>query len=327
MKSIIHKLFGESEIERLTVENRLLREAHFRQIEYIRKKTNQMLLLFGTLPIRPDEPAVDSLIDADPIGVMTESIVQILEHEKHLNERVRAAHDETQAILASVGVGIMVLDSKMKIQIYNQRLLEMFNVTEAGLTGKACCQAICRTESYPINCVFERIMNTRRPVHLDDWVMNNRHFEVSGVPVRSRFGDVNQVVMAYTDITNRVKTELHLREKEQMYLDVFENIGEMVQCVAPDGSFIFVNRLWRENMGYSPDEIAGLKIWNIIAPECRSVCMVHFGSLMKGERLSEIETVFFSKECRELPVKGHVTISYSDGKPLATFGMFRVINT
>ncbi|MSN25128.1 MAG: PAS domain S-box protein [Geobacter sp.] len=327
MRSIIHKLFGESEIERLTAENRSLREANFRQIEYIRKKTNQMLLLFGTLPIRPEEPAVESLIDSDPIGVMTESFIQILEHEKHLNERVRAAHDETQAILASVGVGIMVLDSNMKIQIYNQRLLEMFSVAEEGLTEKTCCQAICQTDSYPANCAFERVMNTRRPVHQVDWVMNKRHFEVSAVPVKNRFGDVTQVVMAYMDITNRVKTELHLREKEQMYLDVFENAGEMVQCVAPDGSFIFVNRLWRENLGYSSDEISGLKIWNIIAPESRSVCMEHFGSLMKGERLSEVETVFFSKECKELPVKGHVTISYSDGKPLATFGMFHVTNT
>ncbi len=27
-----------------------------------------------------------------------------------------------------------------------------------------------------------------------------------------------------------------------MYLEVFENVVDMVQCVATDGSFIFVNR-------------------------------------------------------------------------------------
>jgi len=151
---------------------------------------------------------------------------------------------------------------------------------------------------------------------------------VSGVPVKNRFGDVTNVVLAYTDITDRIETEMRLREREQIYLDVFENAGDIVQCVTPDGSFMYVNRAWRENLGYSAEDMAGLKIWNIIAPECRSVCLEHFNSLMKGNKLSDVETTFFSKENRELPVKGNVTISYSkDGKPLATFGMFRVVDT
>lgn len=327
MKSIINKLFGESDAERLASENRLLRESQFRQIEYIRRKTNQMLLLMGTLPIRPDELDDESLISEDPIGVVADSFVQILEHEKHLNERLRAAYNETQAILASVGVGIMVLDSNMKIKMHNQRMLDMFGIAETGFTGTTCCQAICQTDTYPANCAFERIMETRRPVHQTDWVMSGRHFEVSGVPVKNRFGDVTNVVMAYTDITKRIETESVLREREQMYLDVFENADDIVQCVAPDGSFIFVNRAWRESLGYSSDEIAGLKIWNIIAPESRTACIEHFNSLLKGEQLSEVETVFFSKECRELPVKGHVTISYSNGKPMATFGLFRAVHS
>ncbi len=324
MKSIIHKLFGESDLERLTSENRMLREAQFRQIEYIRKKTNQLLLLMGTLPIRPEELDDDTLIGIDPIGVVAESFVQILGHEKDLNERLRVAHDEIQAILASVGIGIMVLDSNMNVQIYNQRMLEMFGLDEGRLSGKTCCQVICGSDSYPPNCAFERIMETRRPVHQTDWVQNGKHFEVSGVPVKNRFGDVTQVVLAYTDITRRIETERNLRDREQMYLDVFENAGDIVQCVAPDGSFIFVNRAWREHLGYSSDEIAGLKIWNIIAPENRTDCIEHFNSLLKGGQLSEVETVFFSKDCKELPVKGHVTISYSNGKPMATFGMFRI---
>lgn len=327
MKSIIQKLFGESDLERLTAENRNLREIHFRQIEYIRKKTNQLLLLLGTLPIRPDELDDDSLLDIDPIGVVAESFIQILEHEKDLNEHLRIARDEIQAILSSVGVGIIVLNSEMQIQIHNQSVLSMFELDEVGLLGKKCCLAVCGCENYPTDCAFERIMATRRPVHRSDWVRSGKHYEVSGVPVKNRFGDVTHVVLAYTDITKRVETEQGLRVREQMYLSVFENASDIVQCVAPDGSFIFVNRAWREYLGYSSDEIAGLKIWNIIAPECRSACLTHFESLMKGDHLTDFDTVFFSKECKELPVKGHVSISHSNGIPLASFGVFRLAHT
>jgi two-component system phosphate regulon sensor histidine kinase PhoR len=307
-------------------ENRALREIQFRQIEYIRKKTNQLLLLMGTLPIRPEELDDDTLIDIDPIGVVAESFVQILEHEKHLNEQLRSAHDEIQAILESVGIGIMVLDCDMNIQIHNQRMLEMFGFEEASLSGKTCCQELCRSDSYPPSCTFKRIMETRRPVHQTDWIQNGKHFEVSGVPVKNRFGDVIQVVLAYSDITKRIEAEQSLRDREQMYLEVFENAGDIVQCVAPDGSFLFVNRAWRENLGYSTDEIAGLKIWNIIAPENRGKCIELFNALLKGVQMPTMEIVFFSKDCKELMVKGQVTCSFTNGKPMATFGMFRIMH-
>lgn len=326
MTSIMNRLFGEYDSERLMEENRSLREIQFRQIEYIRKKTNQLLLLLGTLPIRPEELDDDSLIETDPIGVVAEAFVQILEHEKSLNEQLRAAHEEIQAILASVGIGIMVLNRDMGIQIHNQRMLEMFGLDPADLSGKTCCQVLCCCDSFPPDCTFERIMETRRPVHLTDWVRNGKHFEVSGVPVKNRFGDVTQVVLAYTDITRRIETEQSLRDREQMYLDVFENAADIVQCVAPDGSFLFVNRAWREAMGYSADEIGGLKIWNIIAPENRAQCLEHFNALLKGAQLPAMEIVFFSKECKELMVKGHVTCSFANGKPMASFGMFRTMH-
>lgn len=326
MKSIINKLFGEYDAERLMEENRSLREMQYRQIEYIRKKTNQLLLLLGTLPIRPDELDDDTLIETDPIGVVAEAFAQILEHEKKLNEQLRSAHEEIQAILVSVGIGIMVLDRTMGIQIHNQRMLEMFGLDPADLSGKTCLQALCASENYPSGCIFERIMETRRPAHQSDWIRNGKHFEVSGVPVKNRFGDVTQIVLAYTDITQRIETEQSLRDRERMYLDVFENASDIVQCIAPDGSFLFVNRAWRENLGYSADEIAGLKIWNIIAPENRAQCLEHFNALLKGAQLPAMEIVFFSKECKELMVKGHVTCSFANGKPIATFGMFRTMH-
>ena len=326
MTSFFGKLFGESDTDQISKENTLLRERQYRQIEYIRNKTNQMLILMGTLPLRPDELDDDTLLEIDPIGTMAEAFVQILEHEKELGERVRLAHDEIQAIMSSVGVGIIVLDRTMHIQMHNQKVLELFSLHGEQLVGRTCCQAVCHREELPDNCTFERVMESRRTVHQADWIANERHFDVFGTPVKNRLGDITHVVLAYSDITSRVMTERRLRDKEQMYLDVFENASDLVQCVVADGSFLFVNRLWRETLGYSADETTGLKIWNIIAPDHRKECMDQFNSLFKGQQTEQIRTTFFSKSGREIPVSGTVSTSIVDGKPAATFGIFRVIN-
>ena len=326
MKAFIGKLLGDTENTQLVSENKFLREQQFKQVEYIRRKTNQLLMLMGTLPIRPEELNDDTLIEIDPIGTVADSFAQILEHEKDLNERLSMANDEIQAILSSVGVGIMLLDSRMQIQMYNQKIVEIFSLNEQTIIGQTCCQAVCGMSTLPDNCSFSRIIETRRPFHQADWLQAGRHFDVVGVPIKNRYGDVTHVVLAYTETTNRVETERRLREREQICLDVFENVSDVVQCVTPDGSFLFVNRAWRELLGYLPHEIVALKFWNIIAPECRKECMEHFDILMHGTRLEGVRTNLLSKDGKEIPVEGQINCSFSNGKPIATFGLFRPLD-
>lgn len=327
MKSFLGKLFGESVTDQVSKENTLLRERQYRQGEYIRKKTNQLLLLMGTLPLRPDELDDETLLELDPIGTVAEAFVQIIEHEKALTERVRLVQDEIQAIMSSAGVGILVLDVNMRIQMYNQKVVELFSLHQDELAGKTCCQAVCDRASVPGNCTFARIMESRRPVHQVDWVCNERHFDVTGTPVKNRLGDITHVVLAYADISNRILSESRMRDQEQMYLTVLENADDIVQCVAADGSFLFVNRLWRETLGYSADETNGLKIWNIVAPENRQEFRELFNDIFSGRHPDPIHTVFFGKNGREIPVTGHSGCSHVDGKPLAMFGMFRVVQS
>lgn len=327
MKTWVGKLFGESDTDQIIRENTLLRERQFRQIEYIRAKTNQMLMLMGTLPLRPDELNDDSLLDTDPIGTIAEAFVQILDHEKELGDRIRLAHDEMQAIMASVGVGIIVLDVTMRIQMHNQKILELFPFSGKTFTGELCSHAICGVSEPPENCTCQRVLESRRAVHQLDWVNNGRHFDVVGTPVKNRLGDITHIVLVYNDITSRVLTERSLRDIEQNYLSLFEHVTDMVQCVAADGSLLFVNRTWRETLGYSSDEIAGLKFWNIIAPDHRKACLDMFDNLLHGVRPDRIDTVFFSKTGQEIPVRGTVGISIVDGKPTASLGIFRMLES
>lgn len=323
MKNLLKKVFGTADDDALTVDNRKLRERLFAQTEYIRAKTNQMLQLMGTLPARSEELDDDTLLAIDPIGTVAEAFVQILDHDKELNEELRSARDEIQAILSSIGVGIVVVDSAMKIQMYNQKVIEQFSLNDQGLVGQTCCNAICGVDAPPANCTFTQIMETRRPFRQVDWVRAGRHFEVAGTPLKNRFGDVSRIILAYTDITERVLAAQRQRERHRLDLDVFENAADIIQCVLPDGSFLFANRAWREALGYAAEDVAGLKFWNIIAPEQRAVCIKHFDDLVHGHGTGQVSTVFFSKNGREIPVTGQISCSVANGKTVASIGMFK----
>ena len=79
---------------------------------------------------------------------------------------------------------------------------------------------------------------------------------------------------------------------EDFFRDLCENALDMIQCVLPDGRFLYVNDTWLETLGYDRDELAGLNILDVVHPGCRESCGEAFRRVLAGEPLERYETVF-----------------------------------
>ncbi len=107
--------------------------------------------------------------------------------------------------------------------------------------------------------------------------------------------------------------------------DLLENANDMVQSVDPQGNFIYVNKTWREKMGYSPEEVEKLNIKDILDPECADKCFMIFSDVMQGKNLGRIETTFIAKDGSKIIVEGNCNCRFENGTPVATRGIFRDI--
>jgi PAS domain S-box-containing protein len=123
----------------------------------------------------------------------------------------------------------------------------------------------------------------------------------------------------------RKRTEEALRESEERYRDLLENANDLIQSVTPEGSLIYVNRAWRETLGYSEEEIPGLSLMDIIHPDSKAHCAETFQRVMAGGDIERVEAMFVAKDGRTITVEGSVNCSFKDGKPVATRGIFRAI--
>ena len=124
------------------------------------------------------------------------------------------------------------------------------------------------------------------------------------------------------DITERKKVENALRENEERLMDFLENANDLVQSIRPDGSFIFVNRAWKETLGYTDEEIHNLTMFDIIHPQSLEHCKEIFQRIIAGENISNIETVFVTKDGRSIIVEGNINCRFEGSKPIATRGIF-----
>ncbi|MCT7957787.1 PAS domain S-box protein [Laspinema palackyanum] len=86
--------------------------------------------------------------------------------------------------------------------------------------------------------------------------------------VRNAQGQALEIVGSCVDISDRKWAESELKESEAQLSDFFESANDLIQTVDPDGKILYVNRAWRETLGYSPEDLQHLSMSDIIHPHC-----------------------------------------------------------
>ena len=119
--------------------------------------------------------------------------------------------------------------------------------------------------------------------------------------------------------------EQQLIESEERYLDIFNNTSDLIQCISPDGSFIYTNNAWHNAMGYSREEVQLLNLMDVLHPESKSCCQDRFQRLQTGENLPALEFKFITKSGKTLHLFGECGSIIKNGSVASTRGIFKNI--
>ncbi|MBP2411967.1 PAS domain S-box-containing protein [Arthrobacter stackebrandtii] len=128
------------------------------------------------------------------------------------------------------------------------------------------------------------------------------------------------------DLTPRHEAETSVRESEQRYLDLIESSHDIVQSILPDGHFQFVNRAWHTALGYTPEELPQLTLFDVVVEADHDHCTVLIGQIMSGMSFDKVEVTFVAKGGRTFPVEGNATGRFRDGEYLGTHTFFRDVS-
>ncbi|MFA6498904.1 MAG: PAS domain S-box protein [Desulfurivibrionaceae bacterium] len=135
----------------------------------------------------------------------------------------------------------------------------------------------------------------------------------------------NQLSASKDEFLLRKKEIKALRKSEKRYRDIFENANDLIHSLNTEGRILYVNRLWRETLGYSEEEATNMKIFDIVDASCRTKCESIFTCLMKGQKCEPTETIFTAKDGRKFVMEGRCTPKLEDGMPVELLGIFRDI--
>ncbi|MCH7978144.1 MAG: PAS domain S-box protein, partial [Acidobacteria bacterium] len=112
-------------------------------------------------------------------------------------------------------------------------------------------------------------------------------------------------------------------QSEATARDILENSGDLIQSVNAEGRFEYVNRTWLETLGYTAQEMRQMAFLDILRPDQVEHCTKIFSALQREELFPHIETVFQTKDGRDIFVEGSTSSNFQDGRFISTRGFFR----
>lgn len=114
----------------------------------------------------------------------------------------------------------------------------------------------------------------------------------------------------------------HVNAAEELLRDLFENTTELIQSLTPDGKFLFVNRAWRETLGYSMEEIQSLRFMEIVHRDHHEAIGGMLEQILAGEDVGEFETELVCNNGDVITVSGHCSAKMQGESAVSTRGFF-----
>jgi PAS domain S-box-containing protein len=257
----------------------------------------------------------------DEIGILATSFNKMT---KDL-QKITVSRDYVDDVLRSMNDTLIVVSPKGNIQSINAAACNLLGYEEKELAGQPFGRII---QEGKLSAV-EDLIKKGDISHVEKTYLSKDGQKIpvlfSAAAMRGSDDQLRGIVCAALDITERKRAEDALRESEERFRDLFENANDLIQAVDEKGKFVYVNRRWMETMAYSDEEVKKLTMTDIIREDQMLHCMELFKRVAAGEAVNGVETVFKTKDGKELFVSGDVSPKIRDGKFVATRGIFRDI--
>ncbi|MDH7499401.1 MAG: PAS domain S-box protein [candidate division NC10 bacterium] len=231
-------------------------------------------------------------------------LVRDLTYLKRAEEQLRESHESLVAMLDSLEADIYVADLQTyEVLFLNRHMREYFG--EDALGKK--CWSVFRRESGPCpGCTNERLLDAQgEPSGIVVWEGRNpitgRWYLNYDRAIRWIDGRLVRLQIAL-DITARREAEEALRRDEARYRAIMEQASDGIYLVDRQTRRILeCNRSFARMLGYTPNEVIGLTIYDLIAAEREDIDRRFQATVEAGGTIS-LERELRKKDGSLLPV-------------------------
>ncbi len=181
---------------------------------------------------------------------------------KQVNQKLASTQAQSLAVvdaLAKIGLGLIIIDDCNKVRYLNQVMQEWFG----DITGEDCC-ALFEDRHHPWcrASVLEALQEEKSICYLPD-TSDGKIFEAVATKFTSAEG-LESVIQVVRDVTKRKEEERLLRENQEKYQRLLDDIGEkfVVFSQKPDAEeWTYASDGVRSVFGCAKEDVTGGNSW------------------------------------------------------------------
>ncbi len=255
------------------------------------------------------------------------AFVRDTSEEKKTREALRDSEERYRALFENSLALICIHDLEGKVVAVNPAAARRIGAPAEHLVGRSIEDLLLPSFRDRFAHYLERIRNegsAEGSMHVQSasgedlvWAYRCTRFDRPGAP--------SYVLGHAFDDTEHRRAEQALARSERRYRELFESSGDLIQSVDSEGRFNYVNPSWLKALGYSEEDMPGLRVFDVVAPEELAHCQKLFETLISGKQQNlQVETVFLTRgDRRPINLEGLVSSVFSHGEFVATQGFFR----
>ncbi|MFA5834652.1 MAG: PAS domain S-box protein [Bacteroidota bacterium] len=149
--------------------------------------------------------------------------------ERKISEaKLKVAKEEWERTFDAISDPIIILDTHFRILKANKAMASVFNTDPIGITGLRCFEAVHGAQAPPDFCPHAKMLKDGCPHSVEIYEHKlGGNFIVSVSPLYTPEGVLYGSIHIAKNITDRKTMELALRESEQKYRKIFENVQDI----------------------------------------------------------------------------------------------------
>ena len=251
-------------------------------------------------------------------------------------EQVEETVDSRRGLMGRIvetsPVGITIVNREGQITFANTKAEEILGLTKSEITGRTYNATDWRITDYNGNpfpderLPFQQVMATKQPVY------DMRHaierpdgrrvlLSINGVPLLDETGQVDRVVFAIENVTERVQTKQALQESEKRFRGLFEGAPDAIILTDPEsGQILDANPAASQLLLRPREEIIGLHHAQLHPPErkvySQDTFIKHVQRTQLGEKTQPIENLVLRSDGNTTPVEILAQMIHLQGKPV-----------
>ncbi|MDD5327266.1 MAG: PAS domain S-box protein [Phycisphaerae bacterium] len=210
-----------------------------------------------------------------------------LRHER-TEENLQKSELLYQTLMKHIHLGITLIDTNYKVVTTNTGQGKILNKPHSKLVGKYCFREFEKRKAVCSHCPGTQAMAMGHPAEVETIGVRDDGSRVparvQAFPVFGSDGTVQGFLEVVEDISGRKQAEEKLKESEKRFKTIFDNAPDgMLLTDVKSKKFHMGNKAICKMLGYTPEEIKNLTVWDITPKELSSYAIEQFEKLARGE--------------------------------------------